>query len=178
MTPADPWLYSPPMKRLVLLFSALSLLACNSEPSPTKEPAAAPPAPAPGFKSYGDAITAKDPVPLATVLKDPTAYKGREVLVNGAVRQACTRKGCWMELAENMDPKGPGCRVTFKDYGFFVPTTSAGAQARVQGIVEVETVKASHVEHMEEEGATFPNKNADGTANEVRLVASAVELKK
>ncbi len=171
----------PAMKRLVLVLSALSVLACNSEPSapkPTAEPAASAATVAPGYKRYGDAITAKDPVPLATVLKDPASYKGREVLVNGAVRQACTRKGCWMELAESMDPKGPGCRVTFKDYGFFVPTNSAGAQARVQGIVEVETVKASHVEHMEEEGATFPNKNPDGTANEVRLVANAVELKK
>ena len=68
--------------------------------------------------------------------------------------------------------------MSFKDYGFFVPTDSAGARARVHGIVEVTTVKAGHVKHLEEEGATFSNKAADGTAQEVSLVATGVELRR
>jgi hypothetical protein len=69
-------------------------------------------------------------------------------------------------------------RVTFKDYGFFVPIDSAGAEARVQGVVAVETVAARYVKHLEEEGARFASKADDGTAREVRLVANGVELKK
>ena len=81
-----------------------------------------------------------------------------------------------MELAESPREGTPGCRVTFKNYGFFVPTDSAGSQARVQGQVEVDTLPAAAVRHYEEEGAVFAGKQPDGTAKEVRLVATGVEL--
>lgn len=83
-----------------------------------------------------------------------------------------------MELSESMDPKTPGCRVTFKDYGFFVPTDSAGSHARVEGVVHVATVPAERVAHLESEGAHFESKASDGTAREVQLVASGAELRR
>jgi hypothetical protein len=81
-----------------------------------------------------------------------------------------------MELAESPREGTPGCRVTFKNYGFFVPTDSAGAHARVQGRGRGRHPRASAVRHYEEEGAVFAGKQPDGTAKEVRLVASGVEL--
>jgi hypothetical protein len=68
--------------------------------------------------------------------------------------------------------------VTFKDYGFFVPLDSAGSTAKVQGTVEVKTVAATEVEHLESEGAKFAGKQPDGTAREVRMVATGVELRR
>ena len=110
------------------------------------------------------------------MLKSPDKFAEQTVLVEGEVRRACTRKGCWMELSEGQDPSAPGCRVTFKDYGFFVPTDSAGSKARVEAKVESKIVKASLVQHLEEEGAKFAEKAPDGSAREVRLVATGVEL--
>lgn len=81
-----------------------------------------------------------------------------------------------MELASAKDDAGPGCRVTFKDYAFFVPTDSQGAEARVQGVVEITEVKKERVDHLEEEGARFGGKKDDGSATEVRIVATGVEL--
>ena len=81
-----------------------------------------------------------------------------------------------MELAEKLDPALPGCRVTFKDYGFFVPLDSAGSSAKVQGTVQVQSVTPGEVQHLESEGAKFASKQADGSAREVRLVATGVEL--
>jgi hypothetical protein len=112
------------------------------------------------------------------VLANPEQFQGRPLVVDGHVRRACSRRGCWMELAEAADPKLPGCRVTFKDYGFFVPTDSAGASARVEAKLELATLNAASVDHMEREGASFPNKNGDGTAREVRLIATGVELRR
>jgi hypothetical protein len=83
-----------------------------------------------------------------------------------------------MELAPSNDPKLPGCRVTFKDYGFFVPTDSAGAQAKVQGTLGVNTLPPERVAHLESEGGQFPRKNADGSVDELRLVATGVELRR
>lgn len=81
-----------------------------------------------------------------------------------------------MELAEGFEKSLPGCRVTFKDYGFFIPTDSAGSSAKVQGTVHTKSVTAGEVAHMEGEGASFTNKRPDGTAVEVRIVATGVEL--
>lgn len=98
------------------------------------------------------------------------------MLVEGHVRRACSRKGCWMELSTAADDAAPGCRVTFQDYAFFVPTDSRGKSARVEAKVQVSTLEAAHVEHLESEGGTFRHKNPDGSAREIQLVASGVEL--
>lgn len=81
-----------------------------------------------------------------------------------------------MEVAEDSRPESTGFRVTFKDYGFLVPVDSKGTHARLEGVVQVTQVKKAAVDHYESEGASFPTKNTDGTAQEVRLVATGVEL--
>lgn len=165
------------MRALFCLFLSLPLAACEEQgAAPVQEKAS--PVSSADWKSYGDPLGQSPKVELTTLLRDPAAYAGKQVSVEGSVRRACSAKGCWMELADGNGAKAAGCRVTFKDYGFFVPTDSAGSLARLEAVVEVETVKKSHVEHMEGEGATFENKNSDGTAREVRLVASGVQLKR
>ncbi len=156
------------MKRY-LVIAALSLAACaKNEPAPAKAPA--------GRSTYGAPIESSgQSVALSDVLATPDAFADKTVTITGEVRQACSVKGCWMEIAPSAD--GPaGARVTFKDYGFFVPTDSKGAHARVQGSVAVKTIEAGEVAHMEGEGGTVHGKNADGTAREVRIVATGVEL--
>ncbi|MDB4970176.1 MAG: hypothetical protein JWN44_5865 [Myxococcales bacterium] len=118
------------------------------------------------------------PVKVAALLAKPEGYEGKTVVVEGMVRAACTRKGCWMELAPSAEKGTAGCRVTFKDYGFFVPTDAAGAKARVEGVVGVKTIAAAEVAHLEGEGAVFGKKGKDGSAQEVRIVATGVELER
>jgi hypothetical protein len=127
-------------------------------------------------QSFGDPVRAGSAESLDRVLGNPDPYAGRTILVEGHVRRACTRKGCWMELATTPEAQSPGCRVTFKDYGFFVPTDSAGSKARVQAVVELAQLKPAHVAHLEQEGAHFSSKDSDGGAKEVRLVATGVEM--
>jgi len=110
------------------------------------------------------------PLPLSSVLSKPE--DGRQVLVEGVVRRACSQMGCWMELAP--PEGGAGVRVTFKDYGFFVPTDSAGAKARVQGTLKVAQLSAAQAEHLRSEGGSM----GAGAQREVRLVASGVELRR
>jgi hypothetical protein len=160
------------------LFLLLAAAACNTtkEPAPLKAEAPAPAPSAVSRKVFGTPLGASPKARLADVLKAPDKFADQSVLVEGDVRRACTRRGCWMELSEASDPAAPGCRVTFKDYGFFVPTDSAGSKARVEARIESKLLKPELVAHMESEGAKFAEKDADGSAREVRLVASGVEL--
>jgi hypothetical protein len=172
---------------LAVGLAALGVVGCESGStsgaSPAKEPAAAPspaagatPQATPGgaVGRYGAALEPAPSVPLASLLSDPRAYTGQTVTTEGQVQRACSRKGCWMEIGTGDD----ACRVTFKDYGFFVPTDSAGAYAKIQGRLDTREVEPAAVQHLESEGANFRNKRQDGSATEVRLIASAVELRR
>ena len=123
----------------------------------------------------GEALKGAPAVKLADLLAKPEAHEGKTVLVQGQVRKACEKKGCWMELAS--DAKNPGVRVTFKDYGFFVPLDSAGSQARVEGVVKVTELSENRAKHYEGEGAIVP-RGTDGKPREVQLVATGVELRR
>ncbi|HLV66596.1 MAG TPA: DUF4920 domain-containing protein [Polyangiaceae bacterium] len=174
------------MRRRFLFGVALLLgIGCKtgSSENPTASASAAPvhestpePAERPGVQAFGAKLGASPAQPLSEILTRPDAYAGKAVTVEGRVLRACSRKGCWMELAPAEAGEGPGCRVTFKDYGFFVPTDSAGAKARVEANVEVTKVEPAMVSHLEQEGARFAAKSPDGSAKEVRLVATGVEL--
>lgn len=127
-------------------------------------------------KTYGEKLHAANVVDVQRVLRAPDEFADKTVLVQGKVRAACTKKGCWMELAETSDRERQGTRVTFKDYGFFVPTKSAGKTACVEGTVSARKISAEEVTHMESEGARFSAKLPDGSAREVRIVATGVEM--
>lgn len=125
---------------------------------------------------YGSPLSDLPGTDFAKLMAEPSQFHGQTIRLSGHVRKACSRKGCWMELAQSAAQGGPGCRVKFKDYAFFVPTDAAGASATLEGLVEVTTVKKEAVEHYESEGATFVQKAQDGSAQEVRIVATGVEL--
>lgn len=163
----------------ILLIALVSIgLPVSAGAAPCEEHAAAATvAAAPAAKKaekFGAPVPAGEAVSMAKLTGSPDAFQGKTVVVEGMVRSACTKKGCWMELA-SADGKGPGARVKFKDYGFFVPKDSAGAKARLEGVVAVKTVAKKEVDHLEAEGATFA-KAADGTAREIQIVANGVEL--
>jgi hypothetical protein len=122
----------------------------------------------------GAPLSKAKPVALATVLAAPREYMKDPVIVEGVIEQACTNKGCWMQLSPAAGE--PGVRVTFKDYGFFIPLDAKGMKARAEGIATVKTLSKEEVDHLTGEGATLTRK-ADGTAEEVSFVANGVELR-
>lgn len=114
-------------------------------------------------------------VALADVLAKPEAFTKEAVVIEGLVETACKNKGCWMQVVPEAGKAG--MRVTFKDYGFFVPKDSKGLTARMEGVVTVKTLSKEEAEHLAGEGAKL-NRAEDGTAREVSFVATGVELRK
>src|SRR5688572_10832060 len=77
----------------------------------------------------GAAVPARGTVvSLDKVLASPAEYAKKPVIVEGVISQACTNKGCWVELAPAAGKAG--MRITFKDYAFFVPLDAKGMLAR------------------------------------------------
>jgi hypothetical protein len=60
------------------------------------------------------------------------------------VESVCQVKGCWMKLKmEN----GQTMRVTFKDYGFFVPKDIAGKTIVFEGNATTKTTSVDELRH-------------------------------
>jgi hypothetical protein len=137
--------------------------------------AAAAPVKPEAFLTRGEKLKGLQSVTLDKLLNAPAEFEGKAVQVEARVRKACEKKGCWMELAPT--DKGPGVRVTFKDYGFFVPLDSAGSMAKVEGTVKVAELAPERAKHFEAEGAKIA-KGKDGKYREVQLVALGVELRR
>lgn len=116
-------------------------------------------------------------VSLEKALADPDKYAGKSVAVEGVIVRSCKKEGCWMEMAANEGSKS--VRVTFGDHAFYIPLNSAGMKVKAQGVFKTKVLTKEHVDHLiNDDGAKFDNRNADGTVTEVSFDASGVELTK
>ncbi len=133
--------------------------------------------PTDSYLKRGAPVGSAKKVSLAKVMKDPAKYAGKMVRVEGVIVRSCKTEGCWAELAPKADAKS--VRVKMKDHKFFIPLKSEGATARAEGVFTVKTLTKAEVDHMiEDDGAKFPNRNADGTVSEISFEATGIELKK
>ncbi len=124
----------------------------------------------------GAALGTESPaVAFADVLKEPSKYAGKTVRIEGVVERVCQMEGCWMQIAPEAGVAG--IRVTFKDHSFFVPKDSQRMKFKAEGEFSVKVLDKAQVDHLIEDGAKITRKE-DGTADEIRFVASGVELRK
>jgi hypothetical protein len=133
----------------------------TSEP-PVAAPQAAPVAPAaPAAQALklGEPVTAQV-VALSDIAKQPGSFKGKTIATTGKVAAVCQEKGCWMEL---VDAEGHA-NVRMHGHAFFVPRSSSGKSAKVQGTV-VLTKDGKECEEMESTGAKL---ELDATGVELR----------
>jgi hypothetical protein len=111
---------------LVLLAAA----ACSRASSTSSDKPAAKPAATATANKVGEPISATAPVvALADVMKNPDAYKGKSFVTSGTVTAVCQEMGCWMEIKDATSE----AHIKMAGEKFFVPKTSAGHKARVQG---------------------------------------------
>jgi hypothetical protein len=69
-------------------------------------------------------------------------------------------------------------RVTFKDYGFFVPMDSVGATAVMEGVFSVKTIPEATAKHYAGETPGGKPGEINGDQRELTFIASGVELAK
>jgi hypothetical protein len=116
-------------------------------------------------KAYGDGVTLKTPVAVASLLERPQSHVGKAVRVDGVVSKVCQSMGCWLEVA---DPAlGRGIRFKAKDGVIVFPRDAAGRKVSAQGVFEeiaTSPVRESHGEHAK--SAENSGKPTPGTPTE------------
>lgn len=127
------------MLKTTLLISALLAVTACSSPSKSTD----------GWATFGEGVSAPSVMTLDDLLETPADFDGKTVVVEAEVVAVCQKKGCWMTFLRDTD----SVRITFKDYGFFVPMDLAGTTVRVEGVFAIREVPVEEARHyLEDEG--------------------------
>lgn len=99
--------------------------------------------------NYGANLDVSGIVSPAEMVAEVEKEGNFEGKISGEIKEVCTKKGCWL----TMDlPNGESMRVTFKDYGFFVPTTSQGYPIILEGVAVLTETDVDTQRHYAEDG--------------------------
>jgi hypothetical protein len=152
------------MKQLLSLLFIITLLsACSNKPEVIAN-------------TYGEAITTDGALSLAS-LQEQVADKDSVILtLKGTIEKTCAKKGCWMTV---QDENGVATRITFKDYGFFVPTEGAdGKEVVFSGVAKRKVTDVATLRHFaEDDGKTEAEINAiTEPKQEIEFVATGVVI--
>ena len=165
------------MKTLLsILTSVFFLSSCGNSPSETTHETKVETEQSeqiPG--NYGEVITEEHAVTLKEMLQKVRSEGSFTGKVRGEIKEVCTHKGCWLGISL---PDGSLMRVTFKDYGFFVPTTSTGFPVIIEGEATVTTTDIETLRHYAED-AGKPQEEIDAidkAEENVTFVASGVMI--
>lgn len=122
------------------------------------------------FTNHGEEITSEDAIGveafLSQVNEKEASYK-----VRATIDEVCQMKGCWMTLRNE---HGMNVRVTFKDYGFFVPKDISGSEVIIEGLAQKEIIDEDLARHYAEDGGTTYD---DSMRSTITFVAKGVLVK-
>ena len=149
------------MQKLLIALTIITLASCGG--NQTTEPIEVVVENAMAF--YGDTIVADDAMTAETFLMKMEGQDSLPAKLTVTINQTCQMKGCWMKVdMEN----GEEMRVSFKDYGFFVPTEGVdGKTAIMEGYAYTDTVSVDMLKHLAEDGGQSEEEIAAITEPEI-----------
>ena len=110
------------------------------------------------------------PLSLGELVENNDRYQDEEVQLATRSAKVCQKKGCFFIAREGANT----ARVTFKDYGFFIPTDSGGKDVVLLGTFSRKSVSKEEAEHYAADlGEEAP---ANPEQFEYSIVASAVKI--
>lgn len=130
-----------------------------------------------GSEMFGDSFTEDNVIgvtELQTLVQDKDSVGA---VVSAEIMESCQAKGCWMDVKLNDNST---MKVTFRDYGFFLPTESLKGRTVVfTGTAKQETISVDDQRHYAKDAGKSEDEIAAITTpkQELRFVADGVILK-
>ena len=124
-----------------------------------------------GADHYGAPMPeAGTPLSLGEAIARADAAGRYEGKIRGRITEVCRKKGCFMVLTD----ADHYARVTFLDYGFFVPSDTPAGMTTVYGELTRGTLTAEEAHHSAADAGRAGE--ATGPRGEYGVVASAVVI--
>ncbi|GAA4404144.1 hypothetical protein GCM10023187_21050 [Nibrella viscosa] len=126
---------------------------------------------------HGKKISEKGAIPATQLAAKMNGKEALNTKVEGTVESVCQAKGCWMKVKTS---NGETMRVTFRDYGFFVPKDIVGKTVVVEGTAQTTTTPVAELRHYAEDAGKSKEEIAKITQPEKALafVADGVIVKR
>ncbi len=150
------------MKNILFLSVLFLAFACNQAPEQTAEVVE--------LEYYGEEITEEGALEVAKLAEMMADGEQQEVKLVATIEECCQKKGCWMKVDMG---DGKTMRVTFKDYGFFVPMDAAGRQVVMEGVASYEETSVEALRHYAEDAGQSADEIAAITEGKKELVFEA-----
>ena len=99
------------------------------------------------YDSFGAEIDDKGAMPLVQFASEFNSDSA-SVKLSGVATAVCKKKGCWMNIAVDGDET---MKVTFKDYGFFVPKDIEGKNVIFEGVATRQVTDVATLKHYAED---------------------------
>ncbi|MBO6524419.1 MAG: DUF4920 domain-containing protein [Balneolaceae bacterium] len=153
---------------LIILISTAVSAQSNSEVIRLSEPVQA----TESYEVFGAELDVEslEPISLAEIINGEEAEK---ITLVTSVSEVCAKKGCFF-IAQDGDFTA---RITFKDYGFFIPTDSQGKEVILVGDFSVETLSEEKAKHYAEDAGKDASE-IKGEQKEYSIVATSVVVPK
>jgi hypothetical protein len=103
-------------------------------------------------EKFGAGVTLTESTAIADVVKDPEAFAGKTIRIDGTVTAVCENMGCWMAVAESGAKDAATVRVKVDDGVIVFPVTAKGKAVSAQGTFE-RTAPDATTYHLKATGA-------------------------
>jgi len=130
------------------------------------------------FGTYGEEISIDEAISPVELMLEMEGRDSMAVTLEAVINSSCKKKGCWMNVDAG---NGEEMKVTFTDYGFFVPKEGVeGMTAIMQGTAMWDTLSVEMLRHYAEDGGATPEEIEEITEPEFSLsfVADGVVIRK
>ncbi|WP_194849986.1 DUF4920 domain-containing protein [Nonlabens antarcticus] len=120
------------------------------------------------YLSYGNDIKAEKAISseeLAELYANLKPNDTLNVKVKSSINEVCTNKGCWIKIPAGSE----SARVTFKDYGFFLPKNSQGKEVVLEGRAFKSVTSIEDLKHFAMDGGKSKEEIDGITKEEVTL---------
>jgi len=123
-----------------------------------------------GYKSYGEIVDQEGAIETNALIQLIDS-EDKNFKVKGVVEEVCQMKGCWLTLKND---QGKSIRITFKDYGFFVPKDISGKEVIIEGTASLILQTEDVARHYAEDVGKDYN---ESMRKEISFVANGVLVK-
>jgi hypothetical protein len=156
------------MKQLiVLLFILCSSAALSAQTISLSEPVAKDAS----SETYGEVLNnALKEVSISDLASDSAQYLNTPFTLKTRIAKVCQKKGCFFIAQQNEHV----FRVSFKDYGFFIPTDSSGKTVLLNGELIQKEISEEQAAHFSADLQAEAGEIAHGAVYEI--VATSVKI--
>lgn len=120
--------------------------------------------------SKGTQISPEGAIDIATFKTEIEGKTSMDTKLETKINSCCQKKGCWMKVDLG---DGEEMRVTFKDYGFFVPLDAEGMDVIMEGKAYYDTTSVEMLQHYAEDAGESPEAIAEITEPKLELAFEA-----